>query len=87
MLNQVVLVGQVISVQKGIVSDRVTIALPQPLKEDHHVDVVVPHTLSNIFDTITIPSIVAVKAHLSRYEELLEVIAERISFLKDGTSR
>lgn len=87
MLNQVVLVGQIVSFNKGITEDRITMTLPQPSKEDHQVDIVIPHTLSSIIDTLTLPAIVAVKAHLSRYDEGLEVVAERISFLKNGASR
>jgi hypothetical protein len=87
MLNQVVLIGQVVAINKGSVLDHITVSIQQPSKEDHRVKVVVPHALLNILDTITIPSIIAIKARLSCYEDLLEVIAERISVLNNGASK
>jgi hypothetical protein len=85
MLNQVVLVGKVLEINRTHPIHTLKVVLNVPLQAIHPLTVVIPNTLHNIIDTVAIPNIIAIKAHLeSDSNGKIEVIAERISYIKSG---
>ena len=85
MLNQVVLVGNVIEINVSQAPHTLKIILNVPVEVIHPITVEIPDTLQYILENVTLPTIIAIKAHLESDEiGKIKVIAERISYIKSG---
>jgi hypothetical protein len=85
MLNQVVIVGNVVKLNKSNTSLTLSIILNVPVESTHPITVEIPDTLQYILDKFPLPAIIAIKGHLDSDEiGKIKVIAERISYIKSG---